>query len=118
MVVAAMIMLESLSLTGPLDDRIRDMVTWRRKLRSVTSMMLRALVAEDGRTIHGANVGLLRWRLSGNLQFFVDSILRAFLPKQDDFVERGLLRPHLSRWNYLVNRGVKSISEQKPPEAR
>lgn len=118
MVIAAIIMLESLSLTDPLDDRIRDMAAWRKKLNYVTSMMLQALMAEDGRSIHGANVGLLRWKLSGNLQFFIDSILRAFLPKQDDLVERGLLKPHLSRWNYLINRGVSSISGQKPPEAR
>lgn len=114
MIVAAMLMLESLALTDSLDQRIPDITTWRRKLDHPVSMMQRALLAEKGRSIHGANVGLLRWKLSGNLQFFMDSVLRMVMPKQYDLVEPGIMGPHLSRWNYLANRGAKAITDRKP----
>ena len=116
MVVAAMMMLENLSLTDSLDDRIDGMDGWRRKLGHATAMMMRALCSDNERAINGTNVGLLRWKLSGNPRYFVDGLFRAVLPKQDDLVEAGLLKPHFSRWNYLIKRGAKVITG-RPPES-
>lgn len=116
MVVAALMMLQNLSLIDALDDRIDNMTVWRRKLGYATAMMMRALCSEDDRAINGANVGLLRWKLSGNPRYFVDSLFRAVLPKQDDLVESGLLKPHFSRWSYLIKRGTKVVT-RRPPES-
>lgn len=118
MIVAAMLMLESLSLTDPLMKRIDNIESWRRKLSHPLSIMQHALLAEKGRSVHGANVGLLRWKLSGNLKFFVDSILRMVMPKQYDLVEPGIIGPHLSRWNYLAGRGAKAFAARNTPTVK
>lgn len=65
MIVAALIMLENLSLAASLDGIIADDSAWRRTLNFSTSMMMRALYSDDEKAINGANVGLLRWKLSG-----------------------------------------------------
>ncbi len=114
MVAAALMMLENLSLTAPLDQHIDQFETWRSTLEVPVSMMMDALYSDDEKYINGTNVGLLRWKLSGNFRYFVDSLFRAVLPKQDDLAEAGILKPHLSRWNHLAS--VVSGCGRRPPE--
>lgn len=116
MIAAALIMIENLSLIGPIDQHVDQFEAWRHRLKFPTAMMMSALYSDDEKAINGANVGLLRWKLSGNIRYFVDSLFRAVLPKQDDLAKAGVLKPHLSRWNHLAKLASRGSKSRQPPK--